>query len=320
MIGYKLKQDLNEIIALLCCPISKQHLTVSKGGLVTEDNEKKYEVSEQGIPLFAKQFCSEEARLQENHYDKVSESYINNLNYPHTQEYMRYLDEVFLKIVDEKKLDNVAEICCGHGETMKLLESRIERCIGIDVSLSMLEHARAFHNDKSYFIQGDATLLPIKDQVFDSVFMLGGIHHVVDRTGLFKEIHRILKPGGVFYYREPVSDFFLWRAIRWMIYRISPALEHNTERPLLYKETVPILEGAQLQNIHWNTHGFIGFCMFMNSDILIFNRLFRFFPGIRHITNLFTKVDELILRIPTLHGAGLQVVGAARRNESETYD
>ena len=148
---------------------------------------------------------------------------------------------------------------------------------------------------------------------FDSVFMLGGIHHVNDRNRLFGEISRVLKPGGMFYFREPVSDFALWRWIRAVIYRVSPALDSETERPLRNSDTVPVLEEAGLKPIAWRTHGFLGFCVFMNSDVLVFNRFFRFLPGIRVLTRYSARVDEWILHLPGLGRAGLQVVGVAQK-------
>ena len=170
-----------------------------------------------------------------------------------------------------------------------------------------------FIDDSYCFIQGDATILPLANEQFDNVFMLGGIHHVSDRKKLFSEVFRILKPGGRFYFREPVSDFFLWRWIRAVIYRVSPALDANTERPLLWKETVPVLQAAGLQLKVWKTCGFFGFCIFMNSDVLVFNRLFRFIPGIRLITRYSAKIDDLIVKLPGLSHAGLQVIGVAEK-------
>ena len=164
------------------------------------------------------------------------------------------------------------------------------------------------------FVQGDATRMPLTDESFDTVFMLGGIHHVNDREALFSEISRILKPGGRFVWREPVSDFWLWRLLRAIIYRISPHLDHATERPLLFEETAPVLTDSGLELETWKTVGFLGFCLFMNSDVLYFNRLFRFIPGIRFVTRVFTQIDDLTCRIPGLKRSGLIVVGCARKS------
>src|SRR5262249_11422699 len=142
---------------------------------------------------------------------------------------------------------------------------------------------------------------------------LGGIHHVPARAQLFAEVARTLKPGGRFIYREPVSDFVLWRALRAIVYRVSPMLDEGTERPLIYDETVPVLEQAGLRSLHYRTHAFIGFCLFMNSDVLFFNRFFRFVPGIRAITRASVRMDEALLTLPGLRRAGLQVVGIAQK-------
>ena len=51
----------------------------------------------------------------------------------------------------------------------------------------------------------------------------------------------------------------------------------------------------------------------MNSDVLIFNRLFRFIPGIRGITRAFTRIDDWITSRPGWTRRGLQVVGVAEK-------
>ena len=122
-----------------------------------------------------------------------------------------------------------------------------------------------------------------------------------------------LLPGGVFIFREPVSDFWLWKSLRALIYRLSPMLDHETERPLLYSETVPVLESAGFTDTTWRTCGFLGFCLFMNSDVLFVNRAFRFVPGIRGITRAFARFDDWCTRRSLLNRAGLQVVGTARK-------
>ena len=238
---------------------------------------------------------------------------MTNLSYPHTQEYMAYLDRILLERIGNDSLGTVAELCCGHGEALSLPALRIERYVGIDVSRNMLEEGRAHATvANALFVQGDATCVPLKSQSVDTVLMLGGVHHVPDRAGLFAEIARILKPGGRFIFREPVSDFILWKAIRAVVYRVSPMLNHDTESPLTHRETLEALTAAGLDLSTYRTCGFLGFCLFMNSDVLVFNRLFRFVPGIRGLTRFSTTIDEALLSLPGMGRAGLQVVGEAR--------
>lgn len=305
----------NYLFDKLCCPKSHQALHRENDQLVSADGVCRYAVSSTGIPLFAESFLSANAERQRTHYDKVAAKYVENLGYPHTIEYLSYLDRMFLDQIDNADLSDVAEICCGHGELLTLLDRSDIDGIGVDISSNMLEFARDKHRENKgfIFVQGDATKLPLQDAQFGSVFMFGGIHHVPDRPALFSEVFRVLRPGGRFYFREPVSDFFLWRWIRTIIYSASPSLDAETERPLLWKETVPLLERTGFRLESWKTYGFLGFCFFMNSDVLVFNRLFRFIPGIRIITRLAAYLDDFVVRLPGLSRAGLQVVGVAEK-------
>lgn len=303
-----------EILRLLRCPASGERLVVQGEELVAESGAHRYRIDEEGIARFAEQFCSADARAQEGHYDAVSSAYIENLGYPHTQEYFAYLDRVLDRVVEAEPIGIAAEVCCGAGEAFQLYQDKMASGIGMDISTRMLSAAkRKFSGKRLYFVQGDATMMPLESGAFDTVFMLGGIHHVNDRQKLFSEIHRILKPGGRFIWREPVSDFWLWRLLRAIIYRASPMLDHATERPLLYRETVPVLQSVGMAPETWRTAGFLGFCLFMNSDVLYFNRFFRFIPGIRAITRAFIALDDLICRLPGLKMSGLIVVGSARK-------
>lgn len=281
--------------------------------LVQVDDGQLVPLSNSGIPLFAQWALTEVASQQQQHYDKIAAAYVANLTYPHTQEYMAYLDRVLLERVGEASLGTVAELCCGHGEALSLPSLRMERYVGIDVSRNMLEEGRArAAGREALFVQGDATRVPLRSSSVDTVLMLGGVHHVPDRAGLFREIARILKPDGRFIFREPVSDFVLWKAIRWVVYRASPMLNHDTESPLTHSATLSALTAAGLDLSHYRTCGFLGFCLFMNSDVLVFNRLFRFLPGIRGLTRFSAGLDEVLLGLPGMSRAGLQVVGEAR--------
>ena len=299
---------------MLKCPQTDEAVRLAGDSLVNDSGSVSYRIAEGGIPLFAEEFCSDDAAIQQEHYDRVADAYETNLGYPHTQEYMEYLDRVLREEVGDGRLGVCGEVCCGTGEGFTLFEKAIDKGVGVDISSSMLAKAReSFADGRFTFIQGDATRLPLQEGVFDTVVMLGGIHHVPDRNALFREVFRTLKPGGVFIYREPVSDFWLWKALRALVYRLSPMLNHETERPLLYSETVPVLESAGFTDMTWRTCGFLGFCVFMNSDVLFVNRVFQYVPGIRAVTRAFARFDDWCTRGALFSRSGLQVVGTARK-------
>jgi ubiquinone/menaquinone biosynthesis C-methylase UbiE len=204
-------------LAILRCPATREPLAPAGGALVAPSTGECYEVTDSGIPRLLPPDTSEDARRQMEHYDEsLARQYSENLAYPHTQEYMAYLDRCLEREVLSADLESVAELCCGQGEMLKLFGSRVRFGVGVDVSLPMLEQARRAGADRSdyLYVQGDATRLPLADASVGSVFMLGGVHHVRDRRALFAEVARVLRPGGRVFFREPRRDIFLWRINR----------------------------------------------------------------------------------------------------------
>ena len=298
---------------LLCCPVTKGCLR-SAGDWLVADGEHRYRIDDHGIPLFAETVLTPEAARQRDHYRRIAASYVENASYPHTEEYTAYLDRVLLDAFQGADLRTVAEICCGHGEAARLLEPRVGRGVGVDISAPMLEVAIRRNAGLPFaFVQGDATSLPLRDGVFDCVVMLGGIHHVNRRQLLFAEVARVLRPGGALIWREPVSDFMVWRWLRAIIYQAAPGLDAETESPLSYHGTVPQLARAGLRLEAWRPCGFLGFCLLMNSDVLVVNRLLRFLPAIRPLARAAARFDDWVTSRPRLRSLGLQVVGVATK-------
>jgi len=302
-----------DFLDLFRCPASHTPLTVTDNGDLCSSTGVCYTGSEKGVPCLIAGKIPSETLAQQSHYEKIAGAYQENLAFPHTQAYQAYLDGALDKTVARINLGTVAEICCGHGESFHLYSGRIARGIGVDISLSMLHTAIAKEYGKHiYFVQGDATELPLADDSFDAVFLLGGIHHVPDKKRLYDECRRILKPGGMLIAREPSDDFFLWRWLRKIIYTLSPVLDAETERPLRKHEEFALLEGGYAL-AGWNTYGFLGYCIFMNSDVLKVNAVFRHIPGIRAIVRLAAAFDSLCLKVPGLRNAGAQVIFTAQK-------
>jgi SAM-dependent methyltransferase len=301
-------------VALLRCPLSGADLHIEGDELVADPTGPRYSITASGVALLANGALSRDGAAQRDHYDSVATQYLSNLTYPHTREYFTYLDRALLTVADAGgTLGTVAEICCGAGEGLRLLGSRAELAIGVDVSIRMLEAAVAATSGDvtRAFVQGDATRLPLKSQSFDTVAMLGGVHHVNDRRALFAEVARILKPGGRFFFREPVDDFVVWRLVRRVIYRTASSLDAATEHPLRHRPTVDRLAEAGLRLTHWQTFGFIAYCALMNSDVMPVFRFWQYVPGVRGLTRAAARFDQWTLRIPGLSAAGVLAIGAA---------
>lgn len=51
-------------------------------------------------------------------------------------------------------------------------------------------------------IRGSATALPLEDASVDAALMSWVLHDIDDREGALQEVHRVLKPNGIFYLLE----------------------------------------------------------------------------------------------------------------------
>ena len=72
----------------------------------------------------------------------------------------------------------------------------------LDYSADMMgqaqEKADRLHLKNVTFQQGDVGSLPYADGVFDIVLSLNGFHAFPDKEDAYREVFRVLKPGGTF--------------------------------------------------------------------------------------------------------------------------
>ena len=304
---------LRRHLEYLRCPATGKKLTLSSQHLV--GGGRRYPMSQIGVPVLLARQPKRADRIQKDHYNKkLAKDYLKNLEYTHTREYFRYLDNELKKTVGQQSLGIVLDLCCGHGEVQKLFGKKIKLGFGVDISEDMLSFAQKIHRNKNFaYLQASGLELPFPDKVFDHVFCLGGIHHVPNQRVLFREIKRVLKKGGRLIFREPADDFFLWRGLRKIIYTLSPKLDQKTERPVRRLAMKKEMSKCGLQMTSWKTKGFMGCALFMNSDVLVFNRILRFMPGIRGFVRRFAAWDETISRHKLFAERGIQALGVARK-------
>jgi SAM-dependent methyltransferase len=82
------------------------------------------------------------------------------------------------------------------------------RVTGIDISdvgVDSLRKRAAFHNLDITALQMRADPTELPSESFDRIHGLGILHHVGIRPGL-AEVHRLLRPGGVAVFLEPLGD------------------------------------------------------------------------------------------------------------------
>lgn len=115
----------------------------------------------------------------------------------------------------------VVDIGCGAGMDLLLAARRVGpsgRAIGVDMTEAMAARARASAReaglDNVEVRIGDALSLPVDAGSVDVVISNGVINLTPDKAQAFAEIHRILKPGGRFFYGDIVVADELSESIR----------------------------------------------------------------------------------------------------------
>lgn len=105
----------------------------------------------------------------------------------------------------------ILDLCCGTGYTAGELSKRGFSVTGLDASEEMLAFARRRAPDAS-FIQADArsfTMMPIYQGVLST---FDSLNHMMTMEGLllvFRNVHRALRPGGLFLFDMNMEKAFL---------------------------------------------------------------------------------------------------------------
>jgi len=124
--------------------------------------------------------------------------------------------------------DSVLELGAGPGATTEELRKRAKRLTSLEYDHNFAAKLGArFSNTNANVLQGDAAALPFPDDSFSSVIAVLVLHHLKSperQERAFAEIHRVLKPGGVFLAFE-IKDGWLQRFghIKSVFVPISPS-------------------------------------------------------------------------------------------------
>ena len=138
------------------------------------------------------------------------------------------------RIIRQRCVDAaVLDYGCYEGyETTKYLEYGASYVCGIDISDEAIKRARASVSaQRARFIVADAHNLPFDSESFDLVVGRAILHHLELRTA-YSEISRVLKPGGLAMFVEPLRGNPLAKIVR----LVTPKARTEDERPLDYRD------------------------------------------------------------------------------------
>lgn len=120
-----------------------------------------------------------------------------------------------------RSLTPFLEIGANAGHSSYMLANRFGAAgFALDISADALRYGRflrtAWHLDKSpVLVAGDATRLPFRDSSLAFVMSFQMLSQFMDVEAVFREVHRVLAPGGIYFFaEEPIRRILTLRSYR----------------------------------------------------------------------------------------------------------
>jgi cyclopropane fatty-acyl-phospholipid synthase-like methyltransferase len=149
----------------------------------------------------------------------------------------RQASEDFISQLELSADDHTLDIGCGIGGTSRFVASRFGcRVTGIDLTPEFVSTGQTLCDwvglsGQIELHHGDATEMPFTDETFDAAFMLHVGMNIANKTGLFAEVYRLIKPGAMFgiYDVMQTSDEVLTYPVPWSSIPGTSALASEDE-------------------------------------------------------------------------------------------
>ena len=153
-------------------------------------------------------------------YEKVADNY-EEIDGRRSEELLFWLRDR-LKNISERFNGNtiLLDIGCGSGFVIKAAQGLFAKLYGIDVSENILKKASIFADG---VVCADVDFAPFKKESIDVAVLFAAVHHFYDYRGIIKEIHRILKRGGILYMDHDMNKEFArrFRFLLWLYRKLS---------------------------------------------------------------------------------------------------
>jgi ubiquinone/menaquinone biosynthesis C-methylase UbiE len=135
----------------------------------------------------------------------------------------RQASEEFIVQLELSEDNHVLDVGCGIGGTSRFVASRFGcRVTGIDLTPEFVSTGQSLCDwvgltGQVNLTQGDATAMPFSDESFDAAFMLHVAMNIANKTRLFAEVYRLIKPSAIFgvYDVMQTSDEALTYPVPW---------------------------------------------------------------------------------------------------------
>lgn len=141
------------------------------------------------------------------------------------------------------------DLGCGQGWYVTQMAQEGFEMAGVDVSAGQVDNARRHSSAQGQSLDlkvATAAKIPFPDSSFDFVYSINVVHHILDddaRVSTFKEIARVLKPGGVFFLHEMNTVNPVFRLYMSYVFPLLNQIDEGNERWIM-PDHLPAVKGA----------------------------------------------------------------------------
>ncbi len=125
-----------------------------------------------------------------------------------TMQKQRWLVNIMRELAGRAGGKRFLDLGCGSGLLLKIARPFFAELYGIDISTKILI---SLSSRREKVLCADAAALPFKDSTFDLIGCFAVLHHCLEYEAIFREVYRILKPGGIFYTDHDIDEEFVRR-------------------------------------------------------------------------------------------------------------
>ena len=226
---------------------------------------------------------------QINRYNSEAAQHADHYNDKYTQ---KYRDEFIRSSLFRENLNGkyILDAMCASGIETGYLINKGAIVIGLDISKKNVDEYKKRWHRNCYL--GSIHKTPFSNNTFDAIYICGGLHHVIPLLNeTITEIHRILKPGGFFYFVEPNKDTWV-NYIRRIWYRLDKKFTDD-EEAISYKKTLsPYLSlGFKEKSVHYG--GSIAYLLIGQSLTLAINKKLK-----KYLSPISFFIERFFNKIP----------------------
>ena len=127
-------------------------------------------------------------------WEREAENWVRWARTPGHDAYWSYRDAFFEDVVPVAG-SRTLDIGCGEGRVSRDLAARGHNVTSIDLSPTLVHHARSA-DEVSTYLAADAAALPFPDAMFDLAVAYNSLQNVLDLRASVREVARVLVPGG----------------------------------------------------------------------------------------------------------------------------